>query len=84
MPSRPSVKIEASPAACSFRAEPSKILFSLIEKVFRRRAQIQKCKEYFARWRVVASGGGRTSLVGILLEESSDFVQETQPHIKVF
>ena len=31
---RPSVKIEASPAAGSERAEPSKILFSLIEEMF--------------------------------------------------
>ena len=54
MPSRPS----ANPAACSFRAEPSKILFSLIEKNFLGRAQIKKCKEYFARRRASASGGG--------------------------
>jgi len=73
MPSRPSKKIEASPAACSFRAEPSKILFSLIGKNFRRRVQIQKCKEYFARRRALASGGGAASLGG-LLEMGSDFL----------
>jgi hypothetical protein len=54
MPSRPS----AAPPPRSFRAEPSKILFSLIEKSFRGRVQIQNCKEYFARRRASASGGG--------------------------
>ena len=63
MPSRPSVKIEASPAACSFRAEPSKILFSLIGKIFRWRAQIPKCKEYFAWRRALASGGGAERVI---------------------
>jgi hypothetical protein len=58
-PAEPSErKKEASPAACSFRAEPSKISFSLIEKIFQGRAQIKKCKEYFARRRALASGGG--------------------------
>jgi hypothetical protein len=51
-------KNRGQPPACSFRAEPSKILFSLIEKMFRGRAQIRKSKEYFARRRVSASGGG--------------------------
>ena len=59
MPSRPSV----APPPCSSRAEPSKILFSLIEKIFWGRAQIQKCKEYFARRRASASGGGAVSFV---------------------
>ena len=54
MPSRPSRS--ETPPPCSFRAEPSKILFSLIEKVGR--AQNKKCKEYFARRRASASGGG--------------------------
>jgi len=45
------------------------------------RAQNQKCREnFFAGWRVVASGGGAASFVGVRLEKSSDFVQKTQPH----
>ena len=79
IPSRPSEKIEASPAACSFRAEPSKILFSLIEKIFQGRAQIKKCKEYFARRRASASGGGAASLVGVLCKMGSDFFKQTPP-----
>jgi len=82
MPSRPSVKIEANPAVCSFKSgSPSKILFFLIEKMFRGRAQIRKCKEYFARRRASASGGGAASFIGVRLVKSSDFIQETQ-HIK--
>jgi len=76
----PEQKIEASPAACSFRAEPSKILFSLIERIFQGRAQIQKCKEYFARRRASASGGGAASFVRVRLVKSSDFIQEGQQY----
>jgi len=35
---RARAKIEASPAACSFRAEPSKILFSFLEEFLVARA----------------------------------------------
>ena len=46
-----------------------------------RRAQNEKSKEYFSVVRrVVASGGGAASFVGVRLVKSSDFVQETQPH----
>src|SRR3989338_4658622 len=61
-------------------AEASKksFLFLLEEKI--RRAQNQKSREnFFAGWRVVASGGGAASLVGVLLKESSDFVQKVPP-----
>src|SRR3989338_1359907 len=75
----PLQKIEASPAALLVKARHHrKILFSLEEKEIRR-AQNEKSKEYFSVVRrVVASGGGRASLVGIRLIKSSDFVQETQ------
>jgi len=52
--------MEAAPAACSFRAEPSKILFSFLEEK-NQRAQIRNCKEYFAWRRALASGGGAAS-----------------------
>ncbi|MBU2613172.1 hypothetical protein KJ925_01800, partial [Patescibacteria group bacterium] len=55
-------KIEAAPATCSFRAEPSKILFSFLEE-FWWRAQIGNRKEYFAWRRALASGGGAASFV---------------------
>ena len=73
-------KIEASPAALLVKAKHhKKILFSLREKEIRR-AQNEKSKEYFSVVRrVVASGGGAASLVGISLEKSSDFVQDRQP-----
>jgi len=64
---------ERSPAALLVRAEPSKILFSLIEKIFGGCAQIQKCKEYFARRRASANGGRAASLV--LFKKGSDFVK---------
>ena len=72
-------KIEAKPAALlvQSRATQKSFLFLLEEKI--RRAQNQKCEEnFFAGWRVVASGGGPASLVGVRLVKSSDFVQETQ------
>jgi len=77
----PLQKIEASPAALLVKAKHHrKILFSLGEKEIRR-AQNEKSKEYFSVVRrVVASGGGLASFVGIRLVKSSDFVQETQPH----
>ena len=57
-------KIEASPAALlvESRTQQKSFLFLLEEKI--RRAQNQKCREnFFAGWRVVASGGGAASLV---------------------
>ena len=76
----PLQKTEASPATLQFIARHHrKILFSLGEKEIRR-AQNEKSKEYFSVVRrVVASGGGAASFVGIRLVESSDFVQEGQP-----
>ena len=73
-------KIEASPAALLVKAKHHrKILFSLREKETRR-AQNEKSKEYFSVVRrVVASGGGAASFVGVRLVKSSDFVQEGQP-----
>jgi len=81
----PLQKIEASPAALLVKAKHHrKILFSLGEKEIRR-AQNEKSKEYFSVVRrVVASGGGLASFVGIRLVKSSDFVQETQPIISNF
>ena len=73
-------KIEASPAALlgESRTQQKSFLFLLEEKI--RRAQNQKCREnFFAGWRVVASGGGLASLVRIRLVKSSDFIQEGQP-----
>jgi hypothetical protein len=78
MPSRPSVV----PPPCSFRAEPSKILFSLIEKIFGERAQIQNCKEYFARRRASASGGGAKS-GRVFVKVGSDFVQKVPQFFKI-
>jgi hypothetical protein len=78
MPSRPSV----APPPCSFRAEPSKILFPLFEKIFRGRAQVQKCKEYFARQRALASGGGAKS-GRVFVKIGSDFVQKVPPFFKI-
>ena len=57
-------KIEASPAALlvESRAQQKSFLFLLEEKI--RRAQNKKSEEnFFAGWRVVASGGGLASLV---------------------
>jgi len=57
-------KIEASPAALlvESRTKQKSFLFLLGEKI--RRAQNQKCREnFFAGWRVPASGGGLASLV---------------------
>jgi hypothetical protein len=74
MPSRPSEKIEASPAACSVRSrsQQKSFLFLLEEKI--RRAQIRKSEEnFFADWRALASGGGAASAFGVVfpLKESS-------------
>ena len=60
----PLQKIEASPAALlvQSRTQQKSFLFLLEEKI--RRAQNQKCREnFFAGWRVPASGGGLASLV---------------------
>ncbi|MDP3771941.1 MAG: hypothetical protein Q8Q94_01020, partial [bacterium] len=60
----PLQKIEASPAALlvESRTQQKSFLFLLEEKI--RRAQIRKSEEnFFAGWRVVASGGGLASLV---------------------
>ena len=57
-------KIEAKPAALfvQSRTQQKSFLFLLEEKI--RRAQNQKCREnFFAGWRVSASGGGLASLV---------------------
>jgi hypothetical protein len=65
-------KIEASPAALlvQSRTQQKSFLFLLEEKI--RRAQIRRSEEnFFAGWRVVASGGGLASLVGFPLEKSS-------------
>jgi hypothetical protein len=69
-----------SPAALLVKSRTPKksFLFLLEEKVAR---QIKKCEEKFlAGWRALASGGGAASLVGVLLKESSDFVQKTPPY----
>ena len=60
----PLQKIEASPAALlvQSRTQQKSFLFLLEEKIGR--AQNQKCREnFFAGWRVSASGGGLASLV---------------------
>jgi len=57
-------KTEASPAALlvQSRTQQKSFLFLLGEKI--RRAQIKKSEEnFFAGWRVPASGGGAASLV---------------------
>jgi len=57
-------KIEAKPAALlvQSRTQQKSFLFLLEEKI--RRAQIRKSEEnFFAGWRVPASGGGLASLV---------------------
>jgi len=57
-------KIEAKPAALlvQSRTQQKSFLFLLEEKI--RRAQIRKSEEnFFAGWRVSASGGGAASLV---------------------
>src|SRR3970040_2548248 len=59
-------KIEAKPAALlvESRTQQKSFLFLLEEKI--RRAQNQKCREnFFAGWRVVASGGGLASLKSV-------------------
>ena len=73
-------KTEASPAACIVRGrtQQKSFLFLLEEKI--RRAQKENCREnFFAGWRVVASGGGAASFVGGLPEMRSDFVQGMEP-----
>ena len=57
-------KIEAKPAALlvQSRTQQKSFLFLLEENI--RRAHIKKCREnFFAGWRVSASGGGLASLV---------------------
>ena len=76
----PLQKIEASPAALlvESRTQQKSFLFLLEEKIWR--AQNQKCREnFFAGWRVPASGGGLASLVGGLLKECSNINQKTPP-----
>ena len=71
-------KIEASPAALlvQSRAQQKSFLFLLEEKI--RRAQIRKSEEnFFAGWRVVASGGGLASL-GWLRSGVSDKMSSSQ------
>jgi len=71
---------EASPATClnTWRAgHHRKILFSSGEKEIRR-AQNEKSKEYFSVVRRACRAvAGLASLVGVLLKESSNFVQKT-------
>jgi len=71
---------EASPATClnTWKAgHRRKILFSLGEKEIRR-AQNEKSKEYFSvMWRARRAVAGLASLLGVLLKESSNFVQKT-------
>jgi len=71
---------EASPATLQFIAKHHrKILFSLGEEKIRR-AQNEKSKEYFSVVvRACRAVAGLASLVGGLLKESSNFVQETPP-----
>ncbi len=73
-------KIEAKPAALlgESRTQQKSFLFLLEEKIGR--AQNQKCREnFFAGWRVVTSGGGLASLVGVLRKMGSDFFKQTPP-----
>jgi len=73
-------KIEASPAALlvESRTQQKSFLFLLEEKIGR--AQNQKCREnFFAGWRVPASGGGVASFVGGFPKMRSDFVQGVEP-----
>jgi len=86
-------KIEANPAALlvESRTQQKSFLFLLParrslgaggeEKI--RRAQNQKRREnFFAGWRVVASGGGAASFVGCFPKMRSDFVQGVEPYKK--
>ncbi|OHA23847.1 MAG: hypothetical protein A3D50_00810 [Candidatus Taylorbacteria bacterium RIFCSPHIGHO2_02_FULL_44_12] len=73
-------KIEAKPAALLVenRTKQKSFLFLLEEKI--RCAQIRKSEEnFFAGWRVPASGGGLASLVGVRLKMRSDFVVQREP-----
>src|SRR3989344_585771 len=73
-------KIEAKPAALLIesRTKQKSFPFLLEEKI--RRTQIKKSEEnFFAWWRVPASGGGLASLVGGLLKECSNINQKTPP-----
>src|SRR3989344_1094321 len=77
----PLQKIEASPAALlvESRTQQKRFLFLLEEKIGR--AQNQKCREnFFAGWRVPASGGGVASFVGGFPKMRSDFVQGVEPN----
>ena len=71
-------QIEASPATClnTWKAgHHRKILFSLGEKEIRR-AQNEKSKEYFSVvWRACRAVAGLASLLGVLLEKSSNINQ---------
>src|SRR3989344_3405843 len=69
-------KIKAKPAALlvESRTQQKSFLFLLEEKIGR--AHIRKSEEnFFAGWRVVASGGGAASFVGGFSKMGSDFVQ---------
>ena len=69
-------KIEASPAALLVESKtPQKSFLFLLEGKIRR-AHIRKNEEnFFAGWRVVASGGGAASFFGGFPKMRSDFVQ---------
>src|SRR3989338_2940872 len=78
----PLQKIEAKPAALlvESRTQQKSFLFLLEEKT--RRAKNQKCREnFFAGWRVSASGGGAASFVGGFPKMRSDFVQGVEPNL---
>jgi len=62
IPPRPSRSEAPPPRALSAEAEAEKFSFPFRRK--NRRAQNKKCREnFFAGWRMVASGGGLASLV---------------------
>ena len=74
-------KIEAKPAALlvQSRTQQKSFLFLLEEKI--RRAHIRKSEEnFFAGWRVPASGDGLASFVGCFPKMRSDFVQGVEPN----
>ncbi|MBI2475778.1 MAG: hypothetical protein HYV67_00865, partial [Candidatus Taylorbacteria bacterium] len=86
MPSRPSIKIEASPAALLVQSRTPKksFVFLLEEKIGR--AQIKKCEQNFSLvWRALASGGGaerqfRSKKFRAKFRISHHFAQKT-PHL---
>src|SRR3989344_6547873 len=81
----PLQKIEASPAALlvQSRTQQKSFLFHLEEKIWR--AQIRKNEEnFFAGWRVVASGGGLASLVSFKESSRKVYNYRTRMELKGF